>query len=55
MKKKSKIEKIKEELQKPIVPRAPHRPTKTIKDKKKYDRKRDKHDSNRREEWNNYY
>ena len=42
MKKKGKIEKIKEELRKPIVPRAPHRPTKTIKDKTKYDRKREK-------------
>ena len=39
MKKKSKVQKIIEELEKPIVPRAPHRPTKTFRDKSKYNKK----------------
>ena len=40
--KKSEIEKIKEKLNKPLAPRAPHRPTRMIKDKSKYDKKKER-------------
>ena len=46
-KNKSKEQKILDEINKPIVPRAPHRPTRMIKDKSKYDKKKE-----RRNKWN---
>ena len=46
-KNKSKLQKIIDELKKPIVPRPPHKPTRSDRDKSKYHRK-----SERGKKWN---